>query len=68
MKCISFSKDKSAPKPRLQPTSLPLLSGAAAEAPRYKGFCESKGGVLMCMDADSSHPPEAIIGLARVFK
>ena len=32
------------------------------------GFYEAKGDVLVCMDADLSHPPEALLCLIKVFE
>jgi len=32
------------------------------------GFNEAKGDVLVCMDADLSHPPEALLRLIKVFE
>ena len=32
------------------------------------GFLEAKGDVLACMDADLSHPPEALAWLIKVFE
>jgi dolichol-phosphate mannosyltransferase len=32
------------------------------------GFHEAKGDILACMDADLSHPPEALLRLIKVFK
>ena len=32
------------------------------------GFHEAKGDILACMDADLSHPPEALLRLIKVFE
>jgi dolichol-phosphate mannosyltransferase len=32
------------------------------------GFREAKGDILACMDADLSHPPEALLRLIKVFE